>query len=389
MVDSLQLEKKESILVVDDAPDNLTLMSQLLKDGYQVKAANSGEKAMKIVRGENPPDLILLDIMMPVMSGYDVCRELKADPATAHIPIIFLTAMSEIEDERKGFDLGAVDYITKPISPPIVMARVKTHLRIKATEDFLKDKAAFLESEVARRTREIVAIQDVTIFALASLAETRDNETGGHIRRTQFYVRALAEKLSEQPRFAGYLTPRQIDAVFKSAPLHDIGKVGVPDRILLKPGRLDPDEYEIMKTHATLGRDALAHAEEQLGTKVEFLSCAKEIAWAHHERWDGMGYPRGLRGQDIPLSARMMSIGDVYDALISKRVYKDGMPHEKAVAVIAEGRGTQFDPDLVDTFVGIAGEFQAIAARFRDSDHALTAHAAAIGQQVRVSVASA
>jgi putative two-component system response regulator len=176
--------------------------------------------------------------------------------------------------------------------------------------------------------------------------------------------------------------------VFKSAPLHDIGKVGVPDRILLKPGRLDPDEYEIMKTHATLGKDALAHAEQQLGKDVEFLSCAKEIAWAHHERWDGMGYPRGIRGEDIPLSARMMSIGDVYDALISKRVYKEGMPHEKALGIISEGRGTQFDPNLVDAFVEIAGEFQAIAARFRDSDHVLDARAGSLGQ-VPVSVGSA
>jgi putative two-component system response regulator len=248
-------------------------------------------------------------------------------------------------------------------------------LLLKATADFLKDKAAFLESEVARRTREIVAVQDVTIQALASLAETRDNETGNHIRRTQFYVRALAEKLRQRPEFAPYLTPHQIDVIFKSAPLHDIGKVGIPDRILLKPGRLDPDEFEIMKMHAVLGRDAIAHAEKQLGKDVEFLAVAKEIAWSHHERWDGKGYPRGLQRNDIPLSARLMSIADVYDALISKRVYKDSMPHERAVAIILEGRGTQFDPDAVDTFVAIAGEFQEIAARFGDSDHALKAKA--------------
>jgi putative two-component system response regulator len=375
MPDTALWEERKSVLVVDDSPDNLTLMSQLLKDIYQVKVANGGERALRIARAERPPDLILLDIMMPVMSGYDVCRELKADTATADIPVIFLTAMTAAEDEKKGFDLGAVDYITKPISPPIVLARVKSHLLIKATADFLKDKAAFLESEVARRTREIVAVQDVTIQALASLAETRDNETGNHIRRTQYYVRALAEKLCERSEFAPYLTPHQIELIFKSAPLHDIGKVGIPDRILLKPGRLDPDEYEIMKTHAVLGKDAIAHAEKQLGKDVEFLSCAKEIAWSHHERWDGKGYPRGIPGSEIPLSARLMSVADVYDALISKRIYKDGMPHEQAEKIILEGRGTQFDPDVVDVFAAITGEFQAIAARFGDSHGALQAKA--------------
>jgi putative two-component system response regulator len=376
MPDSTLWDEKKSVLVVDDSPDNLTLMSQLLKDIYQVKVANSGERALKVARSGQPPDLILLDIMMPVMSGYEVCGELKSDPVTAEIPVIFLTAMTAAEDEKKGFDLGAVDYITKPISPPIVLARVKAHLHIKATADFLKDKAAFLESEVAKRTREIVAVQDVTTQALASLAETRDNETGNHIRRTQYYVRALAEKLRERPEFAGYLTPRQVDVIFKSAPLHDIGKVGIPDRILLKPGRLDPDEYEIMKMHAVFGKDAIAHAEKQLGKEVEFLSCAKEIAWSHHERWDGKGYPRGLQGNDIALSARLMSVADVYDALISKRIYKEGMPHNQAEKIILEGRGTQFDPDAVDTFLAITAQFQEIAARFNDARQAAEAASA-------------
>lgn len=380
MAETPLLDEKKSILVVDDHPDNLTLMSQLLKDVYQVRVANGGERALRVAHADRPPDLILLDIMMPVMNGYEVCRKLKSDPATAEIPVIFLTAMTETEDEKKGFELGAVDYIIKPISAPIVLARVKTHLHIKATADFLKDKAAYLENEVAKRTREIVALQDVTTQALASLAETRDNETGNHIRRTQFYVRALAEKLSQRPQFARELTPHHIELIFKSAPLHDIGKVGIPDRILLKPGRLDPDEFEIMKTHAALGKDALARAEQQLGKTVEFLSCAKEIAWAHHERWDGKGYPRGLSGSEIPLSARLMSVADVYDALISKRVYKDAMPHEEAVAIILEGRGTQFDPDALDAFSEIVGEFQAIVARFADSDRALKGKAEHLDQ---------
>lgn len=316
-----KLDDKQSVLVIDDTADNLTLMQGLLKDRYKVMAANNGERGIKIALSDHPPDLILLDIMMPGIDGYEVCRRLKADAATRDIPVIFLTAKSEVEDERKGFELGAVDYITKPISPPIVLARVHTQLALKASADFLRDKNAFLEAEVEKRTREVMAIQDVTIMALTSLAETRDSDTGNHIRRTQNYVRALARKLSLHPRFSSFLTLANINLLFKSAPLHDIGKVGIPDRILLKPGRLTPEEFEIMKTHTTLGRDALAHAEQMLGTEVAFLTLAKEIAYSHQEKWDGSGYPQGLKGDDIPISARLMAVADVYDALISRRVY--------------------------------------------------------------------
>ena len=359
---------KPTVLVVDDTPDNLTLMSALLKELYKVKVANSGERALKIVQGEVLPDIILLDIMMPEMDGYEVCRRLKADVRTKEVPVLFLTAKSEVEDETKGFEYGAVDYITKPISPPIVLARVKAQLQLKAAADFLKDKASFLEQEVSKRTREVMAIQDVTILAMASLAETRDSDTGNHIRRTQYYVTALALKLQPHPRFAAYLDEHTIEMLFKSAPLHDIGKVGIPDRILLKPGRFEPHEMEIMKTHTTLGRDAIEQAERSLGMEVEFLKLAKEIAVGHQEKWDGSGYPYGLKGDDIPVSARLMAVADVYDALISRRVYKDGMPHDKAVSIIVEGRGSHFDPDMVDAFVEIAEEFRTIASRFADSD---------------------
>ena len=380
---------KSTILVVDDTPENLTLMSTLLKDSYQVRAANHGERALKIAFSDQPPDLILLDIMMPDIDGYEVCRQLKAQTATRDIPIIFLTARSDMEDEQKGLALGAVDYITKPINPPIVLARVAAQLSLKARTDFLRerndfllekndylrekndflhDKNAFLEHEVARRTEEVTAIQDVTILAMASLAETRDSETGNHIRRTQNYVKALAENLKTHPRFAHFLTDHNINMLFKSAPLHDIGKVGIPDRILLKPGRFTPEEFEIMKTHTTLGRDAIAHAEASLGTRVEFLTMAKDIALFHQEKWDGSGYPAGLQGDAIPIAARLMAVADVYDALISRRVYKEGMPHERAVEIIAQGRGQHFDPDMVDCFLSIQGEFQAIALRYADSD---------------------
>ena len=356
------------VLVVDDTPDNLSLMSSLLKPTYQVKLANNGAKALQLAQSDSPPDLILLDIMMPDMDGYEVCQALKADARTRDIPVIFLTAKVEVEDEQKGLELGAVDYITKPISPPIVLARVKTHLSLKRASDFLRDKNAYLESEVQRRAQEITAIQDVTILAMASLAETRDPETGNHIRRTQNYVKALALHLRDDPRYRETLTDSYIDLLYKSAPLHDIGKVGIPDRILLKPGRFTPDEFELMKTHTTLGFKAIQHAESALGTPVAFLEMAKEIALYHQEKWDGSGYPEGLSGEAIPLSARLMAVADVYDALISRRVYKEGMPHEKAVGIIIDGRGSHFAPDLVDAFMAIEDQFREIAQRFADSD---------------------
>ena len=369
MLEPVVFTEKAMILVVDDTPDNLTLMSGLLKDNYRVKIANNGERALKIAQSETPPDLILLDIMMPDMDGYEVCRRLKADTSTRDIPIIFLTAKTEVLDETLGFELGASDYITKPISPPIVLARVETHLAIKRVQDFLKDKNAFLTSEVNKRTAEIMAIQDVTINAMASLAETRDNETGNHIRRTQRYVKVLAEKVRFNPRYAHFLNDdKTIELLYKSAPLHDIGKVGIPDRILLKPGRFEPEEFEIMKTHTTLGRDAILQAEKDLGAEMPFLKYAKEIAYGHQEKWDGSGYPEGLSGDDIPISARLMAVADVYDALISRRVYKQPMPHEKAVQIITEGKGSHFDPDMVDAFLELEQEFKKIAAAFADSD---------------------
>ncbi|MBK1682454.1 two-component system response regulator [Rhodoferax fermentans] len=359
---------KATVLVVDDTPDNLSLVSGLLRDDYIVRVANNGEKALRIASSEQPPDLILLDIMMPGMDGYEVCQRLKADPKARDIRVIFLTAKAEIEDERKGFELGAVDYITKPISPPILQERVKTHLALKASSDFLRDKSAYLEQEVARRTAEVMAIQDVTILALASLAETRDTDTGNHIRRTQYYVQALALQLRQHPRFARYLTEANITMLFKSAPLHDIGKVGIPDRILLKPGGFEPHELEIMKSHTTLGFEAIEHAEKALGITVDFLRTAKEIALSHQEKWDGSGYPQGLVGDAIPISARLMALADVYDALISRRVYKAGMSHAQAVELILAGRATHFDPDVVDAFVAVQDAFQAIAARFVDRE---------------------
>ncbi|MES2161368.1 MAG: two-component system response regulator [Pseudomonadota bacterium] len=363
------MNAKPTILVVDDIPDNIDLLCAVLEDDYRTKIAVNGERALKIANGESKPDLILLDVMMPGMSGYDVCKALKANPATRDIPVIFVTAMSEAVDEQLGLSLGAADYITKPISAPIVQARIKTQLSMKRVHDFLRDQNNFLETEIEKRTREIVALQDVTIHTMASLAETRDSETGNHIRRTAHYVKTLAEKLRTNPRFSDFLTDKNIELLFKSAPLHDIGKVGIPDRILLKPGRFEGNEFEIMKTHTTLGRDAIRQAERELGLEVDFLKFAKEIAYGHQEKWDGSGYPEGLSGDNIPISARLMAVADVYDALISRRVYKAGMSHEAAVAIIVEGRGQHFDPDMVDAFLELQQDFIDIAKRYADSDH--------------------
>lgn len=357
---------KQTILVVDDTPDNLFLVSNLLKDLYTVKVANSGEKALKYLSESVIPDLILLDIMMPVLSGYDVIKRIKENPLLQNIPVIFLTAKSSVEDEKIGFELGAADYIIKPISPPILLARIKTQLENKAVADFLKDKNEFLEKEVQKRTQEIIAIQDVTIFAMASLAETRDNETGNHISRTSAYVKILALKLQNHPKFKNFLSDDMINTLYKSAPLHDIGKIGIPDYILLKNGKLSFEEFEIMKTHTTLGKEAIEHAENQLGYEVDFLKIAKEIAYLHHERFDGRGYPLGIKGEDIPISARLMSIADVYDALISERVYKNSIEHKKAVAIMKKGRNTHFDPNILDAFLELEKEFEQIAKSFAD-----------------------
>lgn len=365
MSDDTEMTRK-TILVVDDEKTNLLLLHHILAPEYTILTARSGQETLDRVAAAQP-DLILLDIMMPDMDGFEVIRQLKRNPANRDIPIIFLTASNDVEDEQRGLELGAVDYLTKPVAASIVLARVATHLQLKAGADFLRDKSTFLEAEVKRRTHEIQAVQGVTILMMASMAETRDNETGNHILRTQRYVRILAQRLATHPRFRDYLTPAIIDLLYKSAPLHDIGKIGIPDHILLKPGRLTPDEFEIMKTHATLGRDSIARAEKRLGNPVDFLGCAKEIAFSHHEKWDGSGYPQGLAGDAIPISARLMALADVYDALVSRRVYKPGMSHEKAREIILEGNGKHFDADVVQAFLAHEDEFIAINARFEDN----------------------
>jgi putative two-component system response regulator len=355
-----------TILIVDDEPANLSLLTHLLRPVYQVRAANSGENALRVATSEPRPDLILLDVMMPGMDGYMVLERLRKNPATVDIPVFFVTALTDVDDEERGLALGAADYITKPIKPAVVLARVRTQLEAKHTRDWLKDKNAILEAEVSRRMVENDLTQLVSIRALAHLAETRDPETGNHILRTQKYVRALALRLKQHPRFSATLDTRTIDLLTKSAPLHDIGKVGIPDSILQKPGPLTPEEWVIMKTHSRLGSDAIEQAEIDVEQPVAFLSLAKEIAHWHHEKWDGSGYPDGLHGDAIPLSARLMAVADVFDALISPRVYKPAMSYEKTREIIADGSGSHFDPDIVAAFLEDFDAMTAIADQYQD-----------------------
>jgi putative two-component system response regulator len=356
----------QTILIVDDSPENLTVLSELLQPIYRVRVATSGQKALRIAVTAPCPDLILLDVMMPGMDGYQVFEQLRADPATRDIPVIFVTAMDSTEAELHGFGVGAVDYIAKPIVPPIVLARIRTQLELKQARDWLRDQNSYLEAEITKRMAENELTQEVSIRALAHLAEIRDPETGNHILRTQCYVQTLAQQLQSHPRFAAILTDRYINLLARSAPLHDIGKVGIPDAILQKPGQLTPDEWNIMKTHARLGSDAIEKAERDAARQVEFLALAKEVAHWHHEKWDGTGYPDGLVGEAIPVSARIMALADAFDALISRRVYKNPMPYDEVQDIILIGRGRHFDPDMVDVFLTHFSDFCNIADRYHD-----------------------
>jgi len=357
-----------TILIVDDSAENLNVLSELLRPKYRVLAANSGEVALRLAQRTPSPDLILLDVMMPGMDGYEVLKRLREGAATRDIPVVFLTALAAAGDEEHGLLLGAADYIAKPIQPLVVLARVRTQLEAKQARDWMKDRNASLEAEVARRMEENDLTQLVAIRALAHLAEIRDTETGNHILRTQAYVERLAHGMQGQPRFAAIMTDQYVRLLARSAPLHDIGKVGIPDDILRKPGPLTAEERAIMQTHARLGSDAIEQAEQDINKPLAFLSVAKEIAHWHHEKWDGSGYPDGLAGDAIPIAARLMALADVFDALISARVYKSGMSVEAAREIIADGRGKHFDPDVTDAFLDGFADFVAIADRYRDVD---------------------
>jgi putative two-component system response regulator len=364
----------ETLLIVDDNPINLEVMCHLFRPQYAVRAVASGERALQAVHESPIPDLVLLDLMLTGMDGFEVLRQLKADSRTMAIPVIIVTASHDGRAEERGLTLGAADFLTKPLRPRTALARVRAHLDARNARAALQERNAHLEAEVRRRMHENSLIQDASILALARLAETRDPETGNHIRRTQGYVRVLCEALRDRPGWAGYLDEQRVELLVKSAPLHDIGKVGIPDHILLKPGALTPEEWAIMKTHSRIGAEAIEHAEQDVAQPLPFLEMAKQIALYHHEKWDGSGYPMGLRGPDIPYPARLMALADVFDALISSRPYKEPHPAEAAIEIIRQGRGRHFDPDVVDAFLRTQDQFVRIAADHADAPEDLEAH---------------
>ena len=348
------------ILIVDDTPENIEILGSLLKDYKRIIAVN-GEQALQKARQTPSPDLILLDVMMPKMDGFEVCRRLKADKATEHIPIIFVTALGETMDETRGFELGAVDYVTKPFNPAIIKARVETHMSLQRARFTLASHNRILEEKVAERTAQLnLAMEKLhtasldTIIRLSRAAEYRDDDTGAHVLRMSRYATAVARKMD-----LGETACRNL---LHAAPMHDVGKIGIPDRILLKPGKLDSEEWKIMKSHCEMGADILA------GSESEVVALGEIIALSHHEKWDGSGYPSGLKGEEIPLVGRICAVADVFDALTSKRPYKNPFSLEKASAIIQEGRGNHFDPDVVDAFFAVMPEILSIKEKYQDSD---------------------
>jgi putative two-component system response regulator len=339
-------EDKQTILVVDDTPDNIDILSSVLRSKYKVKAALNGERALKIARGEDKPDIILLDVMMPDIDGYEVCRRLKADPATANIPVIFITAKNQEEDEKHGLELGAVDYIAKPISPPIVLARVQTHLA-------LYDMNRELRHKVLVRTEQLIDTRLQIIHRLGRAAEFKDNETGLHVIRMSHYSRLIAEAYGGNDEW--------IDLVFSASPMHDIGKIGIPDSILLKPGKLDKDEWKTMMTHAAIGGEIIGTDDSPL------LKLSATIAVTHHEKWDGSGYPNGSKGEDIALEGRIVAIADVFDALTTERPYKKAWTVEDSVNLIDENSGSHFDPELVPLFHEVLPQILDIKEQYAES----------------------
>ncbi|MBK1693647.1 two-component system response regulator [Chromatium weissei] len=358
--------ERPTILVVDDTPANLSLLNTFLGKDYRILLASHGMKALQLAK-ERQPDLILLDIMMPDMDGYEVCRRLKADEALQRIPVLFLTAKNEISDEEQGFALGAVDFIHKPISLPIVTARVRSHLQLKVWQDFLLDQNAWLRREVEKRLSDINRFRDASILTMVSLAEFRDECTGNHIQRTQEYVRLLAQHCAAHPRYQHQFTASYIELISKSAALHDVGKIAIPDHILLKSGKLTDEEFVIMRTHAVRGYEMLARAGEHLGEHGEFLKLAKDIAHYHHEKWDGSGYPDGLQGHAIPIAARLMAVADVFDALLTRRPYKEPFPMHEVIAIMKQGSGNHFDPEVIDAFLVLLPQLEEIARRDADA----------------------
>ncbi|NTV70354.1 MAG: HD domain-containing protein [Azonexaceae bacterium] len=380
-VRDLLIADRADILLLKDQVEDVQSLFALLSPHHNVHTFMDAHAALHHVAAGHQIDLILLNVEMPSSEARELCRALRKRTELQDIPIISLTERENLHELGFGLPTGADDYIAKPLTSAILLARVANHvshgrvMRLMANQnDALDHRIAERTAQLAQRNEELQATlrqlaktQDVTIVAFSSLAETRDNDTGRHLRRTQRYVRELALALRDNPEYAPSLDDEAVELIYKSAPLHDIGKVAIPDHILLKQGPLTPAEFEIMKTHPEHGFRAISAAEASLGESNSFLHVAREIAYGHHEKWNGSGYPNGLSGVAIPLAARLMAIADVYDALTSRRVYKSSMPHERAAGIIAGGRGSHFDPAIVDSFFRIEQKFAEIANDLADS----------------------
>ncbi len=355
------------IMVVDDTPANVELLEEILvSDGYGVLSYTKGSRALQAAVRANP-DLILLDVMMPEMSGLELCERLKADVRTESIPVIFLSALSDTEDKVKGFAAGGVDYITKPFHAQEVTVRVRTHIALNSMRKKLQEYNDHLQDLVQAQIKEIHESQLATISVLSTLSECRDGITGKHIQRTSLFCRELAVVLQRDSVYAGEISDMFIYDIFHAAPLHDIGKIGIPDSILMKPGKLTAEEFEIMKTHSTIGAENLQKVQA-LYPNNSFINMGVNLARSHHEKWNGTGYPQGLSGEQIPLCGRIMALVDVYDAVSSKRPYKEASTHEQTVEIIRQGSGTHFDPVIVQAFLSIESTFATIRMEYEDID---------------------
>ena len=351
-----------AVLAVDDIDMNVMILEEILKDDYIVLTANNGKQALEVLKkAEVLPKIILLDVQMPEMTGREMFEILKKDSSFKNIPVIFITAENDSESELLA--AGAVDFISKPFEPEIVKLRVNNQIKLKNYSDDLERMVAEKTEEVIKKTEEAKETLDNALQGLANVIEHRDLESGEHVKRTQFYVGSLIRYLiSSDSVYADELSKMEPDIIVKSMALHDVGKIAIPDRILLKPGRLDPEEYEIMKTHTIRGKEIIGELGD-VETSLYLKHC-EDICYGHHERWDGKGYPQGIKEDEIPIAARISSISDVYDALVCARVYKAAMPYSEAVKIIMEGRGTQFDPIIVDALVTIQDEFRQIAKTY-------------------------
>ena len=357
--------QSENIMIVDDTPENLQILSAMLqRRGYAVSAFPRGKMAVAAAE-RKLPDLVLLDINMPEMNGYEVCELFKSKHNLRDVPIIFISALSDTDDKVRALKSGGVDYISKPFQMDEVYARVDTHLQLHNAQKVMRQFNEQLKAKVAQQVKEINSAQLAMLFALAKLSHTRDDDTGLHLERVQHLCKLLASALAETPTYHYTITHEFISTIFHTSPLHDLGKVGIVDAILLKPGRLTDDEFEIMKTHTTIGAETLESVHKQY-PKNEFIKMGIEIAKYHHEKWDGSGYPTGLAGESIPLSARIMALVDVYEALRARRPYKEPFPHEKSKAIIIEGSGKHFDPTIVEGFLNIEADFETFYASMVD-----------------------